>query len=1501
VAPAPAPAPAPVAAPAPAPGFVLEDEPDDVELIEEAPVEPTEGAEKKTRKSKRANREEPEDKPRKSRKAQAGGGSSRVLLLAGGGLLLVVGAVVAGFVFAGGKNKQKETVQEKQEPKDQDPKPPVVKPPVDDPRPKDKNPPPKEQPTDPVVPPPPPVDPVVPAGRPGLTERWKADLVGARAFDPPVCSNDGRTVVLRESAGKWAVSSYDLEKGTILEPLPGGAERTGPMVAMEGGLFTCSAIRVPALTGWDPRTGKLTKTVDMAGLVVPGTAYISPTGKYVASSGTVEGKEVLRLKSTDPDKIILDMPWANGAVFFTDDEARVLVAEATGLCRWYKLPTGEADRQWTLEKKGPDQSPKYGVKAVSGNGSTVVFWGSFRDKPVGVYVLDGTGRLLASVPNATQAPTVSRDGRFVLVHFHGNDKPDLTTVLDIPAKRPLVEFRAPAEFPHSQPVLFPDGSGCVAIAFNDTRSVLVRYQFPPPKAPPEPPPVSPAPEDPLALKPRWTAETPEYFHYPYLPSAVKSVFVSSGQGTGAAFALETGAPVEQGGDLLKGRVAALYRLNDGQVGRWEWVGPVRKPVIELRDERTGKLAGKLDVPDLPGGAVSLPVLTVSRDARYVASGYERQQVKAESDLPLRVFDLQTNKEVVSRNWTGGRCFFTADSSRVLVAEHNGQGRWYKLPSGEPDGEWDLGFPAANRHLVEYASDDGSVLGYFGPLDRKQGLLAATLDGKTGAVLHRFTEGGFQHIKAVSADGRRVIVGRLGNRSRGTVYEAADARTGAVAARIYLAPDQLNNQIALSPDGTTLALTVQVPKPSVRVYDLPALEPLPAAVARLPVRWTENKANMKGEICLDADGGTIAIVPPTEPGKPWGFHTYDARTGAAGPNSFGYRGQCARVFPLTGWKFGFQKEADKQVTVWKPGLTSTYPLTLPEGTGTPTVNMSPDARYYAIGTPAHKPGEDKPFVKTPLRVFDRQTGKDVVTIDWYVGTTVFTPDSSRILVVDDAGKFRWFKLPDGKPDGEWDLRWKPTGSNTRNLSVSADGSAILFFNWQGQGAKQAHTLLNGKTGAVLHSFPVNRYDGMYGCVSDDGKSVVLISSAEADPGRTIEVLDVRGKAIVSGKHPMDAGSELSAVRANWKTRTLLIQENNQKLTVYDLPEQGGTAAVAPKALDPKGPELPELKQKWSVECTTKLKDASAFFTDDGQTVALVTTTGPLSASSFASRTGDSLKTIQPQTGRGQFHRLCTLEKGRLAFQTETEKELLVWDPVKGGTSLIPFSVPASAGGVPSVNVSPNGRYLSLGFPPPAPGAKDPVESPSIRVQDDLNKNKPTFIGGHQGGTAFTPDGSRLLVVVDDIGQFRWIKLPGLTPEDIWSFKRSQNGHLLGISAHGEVILYHGRPPDKDEAVHLLNGKDGTVLQSFPLKQYLPDRGSVSDDGKYVMLLTSASSSVGSRAEVLDANGKPLAAVKLPAGNGAEPVAAVSWKARILVTYDRSSRRLTGYDLSAVLAP
>lgn len=193
----------------------------------------------------------------------------------------------------------------------------------------------------------------------------------------------------------------------------------------------------------------------------------------------------------------------------------------------------------------------------------------------------------------------------------------------------------------------------------------------------------------------------------------------------------------------------------------------------------------------------------------------------------------------------------------------------------------------------------------------------------------------------------------------------------------------------------------------------------------------------------------------------------------------------------------------------------------------------------------------------MSVLDATTGKDVLETEWHVGATAFTADSSRVLVVDDTARFRWFKLPpaklDAKPETEWSFDLKANGFNARDVSVSADGSAVLYYGTP-PGKAESYHLLDGKDGKVLFSFPAKRYLGFFGSVSDDGRHVMLLRNDGSGPTHTVEILDARGKSVHAIKASKEAGSTINAARISWKSRTLVVQERNgAKLTVYDLPE------------------------------------------------------------------------------------------------------------------------------------------------------------------------------------------------------------------------------------------------------------------------------------------------------------------------------------------------------------
>ena len=1444
----------------------------------EVDVELVEDHEKKTRKTKKAKAYQPKT-------AQKSEANTRVLLFAGAGLLLLVGGVVGGVVMFRGKGKPVEVVEQPADPK-VDPKAGPT-PPVVTPKPKDNvNP--------PITPKPP--DTIPPEAIRALKVRWSKPLA-ADWRDPRVrVGGDSRTGQVNAGDGKLVL--FDLDTGDALQNPPDTAQIQYGVDVLDGGNVV-KTWHVPAgpLQIWNPRTGKEAASLDRI-LNGPVHVSVSPNGRYLAAAQRVarpDDEGTLKLQDTTTGKPVLDLKCARAAVSFTADSSRVLVAERTGRCRWFKLPSGESDADWTVSTGTAPPRPVTSTPiAASGDGSLLIF-----DAPglSGGYhcLVDGrTGRVIRPLRggDANRAPSLSQDGRLLWqlksVEQNRSDElvdPTTGTVLARVSPPPGTEFRSGT--------ILPNGTGVFAVTSTGGQLAVGRYDFT------DVSPVSPVPSEPVLLKSLWSAETAHYCDRLHVTSTGKMVLAFSGGGEGAAFDRGTGAPRGQDWELLKSRGHMLFPLANERVAKWIYGNT---QVVELWNERDGKSTEKLDVPAVPFPPPTDrgdPIMSVSPNARYVALGYGRFTVKTESDMAMRVFDMTTNKAVVSRDWTGGRFFFTADASRVLVAEFNGRCRWYKLPSGEPEDDgWDLGFPAVGRHQVVGASDDGSILSYLGPRDRKDGTIGATLDGKTGALIHQFgfnKEAGFPTTvpTAITADGRRVLVSRRTLDAQGQTYEVADARTGAVVGRI--APG-LVHTAALSRDGTTLVLSLKDPKPSVQVYDVPAagsvpVTPPPATVFQ--VRWSAE--NIKGQIHLDSDGKTIAVVAR---GVPWGVVTFDARTGAAGREHQGLKGNFSRLFPLENGRFGLQ--ADNKVTIWDSatGMT-TVPIPAPNSRGTPSVNVSPNGRYVAVGAPQSSPGGGKEFPASPLQVFDVTTGKDVFTTDWHVGVTAFTADSSRILTVDDTGRFRWFKLTDGKLDGEWTFGLRANGFNAREVSISADGGAILYYGTV-PGKAQGHHLLDGKDGTVLNTFPEKRYLSYGGSVSDDGRHVMLLRNDGFGTAHTVEVLDARGKLILAVKTPRDMSGGAVA-RVSWKSRTLVVQERGgQKVTVYDLPTMGGVVTVAPKFPDPKtpGPDLPELKAKWSVECKTKLEDASAYFDDDGQSLVLVATTGAVVATAFNPKTGAVLRDLPAQAGKGHFHRLFGLDKGKFGFQADVGNELVVWDPATGKTTPKPFPAPAAPGGVPSVNVSANGRYLIVGNARPTPGAKNPPESPLKIIDTTTNKVVP--LDWHVGATAFTADASRLLVV-DDADKFQWFKLPATGKADSeWTFGRTPNGRnaqLMGISARGEVILYHGQPPGKEETVHLLDGKNGTVLHSFPAKRYAPSRGAVSDDGQHVMLVTNEGVGTGPRAEILDARGASLAAVSLPAGSGT----AVSWKARLLVVYDRGTRRLTAYELPAAPVP
>jgi WD40 repeat protein len=1078
------------------------------------------------------------------KKAQAGGPNTRLLLLVGGGVLLLVGGVVAAIVLSGGKHKETVQEKEKQEPKEQDPKPSTVPPKKDNtPKPPDKTP----------APDPPPLE------FPEIKTAWTKDLPdGFAPIGYPVCTSDSRTVVaLAEPTGLPYV--FDTTSG---KPFPCGVDGRVRFVRVgaldKGGFAVLPQDGSDAIPVFDPQQqggGVVSGFKGTKGVV---SQFVSPNRQYVAlgeSAQKDESQPVQVIRVAD-GKALVSADWGRGHVIFTSDSSRVLIAEFNGKCRWHKLPSGEADGEWAL--RAPKGSKKEFVFTASSDGSVLLCSGALEDRDEGYHVIDGrTGRVLRSLKGSyvAQAGSLSADGTLALLPKQGADgRCHGADIVRTTTGAVVAELVAPAGCENMLPTILPDGRGAVAVALGRPNRIA-RFDLARPGSVSPPDPVSPVPSEPVVLKPRWTANTKTFCFVHSFTSDGKFVFSLPGIGEGAAFDLATGAPRPQLAELLKSNAGLVFPLTDGRVGTW--TPDPNKVVIDLRDERTGTRVGKLNVPDVPRppGNEGGHALDVSRNARYVAVGWK--SVVAKDEMAMRVFDLKTNKAVVSRNWTGGSFHFTADSSRVLVAESNGRFRWYKLPSGEPAEGWEFA-PSPQGNVVASASDDGSVLAYSGSIDKKWSG-TATLDGKTGTVLHRFTRDDRHRAVpvAVSADGRRVLMSWMDNATGILSYDVADARTGAVAGRIP--PGALVTSAALSRDGMTLLLASHGPKPTIQVFDIPAgaasgAEP----AARLEVRqapWTATLAADFSLPRLHVSADSKIVVVASNKGATL---VLEAPTGKEIPSGFGKLGFSAKPLPLGGGRFAVVAltaaetipvvDARTGQSKAVPGIAVAKDMT--------SQFVSPDERYVAVGVATNL--EPQPF-----KLKDTRTGKFVLDFKWVRGQAHFTADSSRVLVAESSGRCRWFKLPSGELDREFSLEPAkvigPAGSGFQLFAASADGS-VLLYDGQLVDRTGAYHVIDGRTGRVARSLEGN-YSPQFGSMSADGSLAVL---AKRDAKQRLLSADVvhlaTGTVVAELTAPANCDFLIPTILPDGSGAVALIGPKPDKVVRFDFV---GAGAVGPK--------------------------------------------------------------------------------------------------------------------------------------------------------------------------------------------------------------------------------------------------------------------------------------------------------------------------------------------------
>lgn len=341
---------------------------------------------------------------------------------------------------------------------------------------------------------------------------------------------------------------------------------------------------------------------------------------------------------------------------------------------------------------------------------------------------------------------------------------------------------------------------------------------------------------------------------------------------------------------------------------------------------------------------------------------------------------------------------------------------------------------------------------------------------------------------------------------------------------------------------------------------------------------------------------------------------------------------------------------------------------------------------------------------------------------------------------------------------------------------------------------------------------------------------------------------------------------------------------------------GTEACA-RAGQPAQGDPPPLKLRWEATLTTWADVCSIHFDADGTQLALISRQR-IEAWSFNARTGRRGHELKHGTELpiGSPRNVYPLAKGKLGIQLNVveEKSLILWDVTAGKVSRTAPYLMAGAS-APLLQLSPDARYVTVWETKTQDGKL--VDSP-VTV-NELKTGKSVLSTEWRSGHAFyTADATKVLL--QDRDRFRWFKLPSGQPDGDWKLNPDPVGtgfaSVHGLSADGGVILCYGWTGSGNYVTQLVNGKTGTSIHSFPPAVYASRGGSVSPDGEAVVLPRMGQQTDGLAIDVLDAKGKCLGQVKLPATVArANAIFTVSWEARAIAAFDRETKLLSVFDL------
>ena len=595
----------------------------------------------------------------------------------------------------------------------------------------------------------------------------------------------------------------------------------------------------------------------------------------------------------------------------------------------------------------------------------------------------------------------------------------------------------------------------------------------------------------LQLRKRWSVELGEEFRTCVLSCSSDSLVVIVASGNKLlekALDTTTGKPLMDVFTTKSSR--ARYDALDGGLMAGVTAIGGRIPILDTRKKTWSYVA------TIPVGGSGMETRSISPNGQYVAVG----QSSSPEPAPFKLKRVADGKILLEFNWVRGRIHFTGDSSRVLVAEGNGRCRWFKLPSGEPDGDWQIrkvdGRGPSGFGLFTIASD-GSVCLYDGRLADRDGEYHL-LDGRTGHVIRSFAGNYAQQFGSLSADGR---LAALPIRERNDIksVDVINTKTGTIVAKLAAPPNSDYVLPTLLPDGSGVLLRTKGNPNALTRYDFVRGGEQPATVEAGPLRFVERHSIQltftPTVIKFTSDGGSILAHDYKH-----SLAVIDAAAGDVRTIPVRMNLNPPTVVPMGKGKIGIYDYGRKvlDITELKTGTqigTIPFPPLPPDkGIFSPNlIRVSGDERYVAVGMPRRnrRDPKTKETIQYPplLVVLDTTTKKNVVELEEEVGEFFFTADSSRLLAVDRSIHGRWFTLPSGKLEKEWTFKHGADSNNQVYLGTTDRDARRMLCYYFAKG-RFLDFVLDTETGVECAKFEAKVYWNRRVELSADGKRASL---------------------------------------------------------------------------------------------------------------------------------------------------------------------------------------------------------------------------------------------------------------------------------------------------------------------------------------------------------------------------------------------------------------------------